>query len=112
MVHNDIPNTVMGVFKSFGAEKIPNIKLTKIGCVDGHKPKVPVGQVVEGILASQIEVGLSCNIKNAIIIEGGNKYKGNLKGIKYEYWCTSIIQKILTDNTFQTKNSIYKFEKI
>ncbi len=105
-------NTVMGIFKSFETKKTPNVKLTKIGCVDGHIPKIPIGQVVKGIFASEVEVGLSFNIANAKIIEGGSDSKLNLKGVEYEYWCTSIIQKILTDNTFQTKNSIYKWEII
>ncbi len=109
---DNISNTVMSVFKDFGADRLPNIKLTKIGCVDERVPKIPIGQIVKGILASEMEVGLSFNIKNAIITEGGNSSLKNMKGIEYELWCTSIIQKILTEDTFQTKNSIYRWERI
>ena len=105
---------VMNVFKAFGAKTIskPNVRITKIGCAEGHFPKVPIGQVVEGTFTDEVNVGESFNIKNATIIEGGNLSIKNMKGGKYKLWCTSIIQEILSNNTFQTKNSIYKWETI
>ena len=110
--------TVMGVFKAFGAERIPNVRITKIGCVEGHPPKIPVGQVIAGTFTHEVEVGTSFNLKNATVMAmmDGRSIPdtpfGGLKGFKYKLWCTSIIQKVLSDNTFQTKNSIYKWEVI
>ncbi len=52
---DNISNTVMSVFKDFGADKLPNIKLTKIGCVDGRFPKVPNGQIVKGVFMAESE---------------------------------------------------------
>ncbi len=110
----EIAPTVWSVFKAYGAGKhTPNVRVTKIGCTDGCPPKVPVGQVVEGRIAiDEVAVGLSFNIAEATIVQGGNGTMKNLKGVKYDYWCTSIIQKVLSGNTFETKNSIYKWEAI
>jgi|GEM_PF-1802366 hypothetical protein len=93
---------VMKVLTEFGTAENYRVRLTKIGCVEGHEPKIPIGQIIEGELTSKVEVGLSFNIKNAVMSDGS----------KWMYWYTSIIQKVLTDNTFETKNSIYKWEKI
>lgn len=109
-ISNNMRGTVMGVFAAFGGKQKYNVTLTKIGCVDGHPPKIPIGQIVKGVLASEARVGLSFNIANAVIVEGGSDSEKNLKGVEYGLWCTSIIQKILSDDTFQTKNSIYKFD--
>lgn len=108
----NIGNTVMGVFKAFGAEKNPNVRVTKIGCAEGCPPKIPIGTEVVGTLTHGVEVGASFNIVNATIIKGGNLSPKNLAGVKYGRWSTSIIQKVLNDNTFETKNSIYKWEAI
>lgn len=103
----------MGFFKAFSADVQPKkVRVTKIGNVDGSEPKVPIGQVVEGTFAGEIKVGFSLNLSIAKIIEGDVNFKRNMKGVTYTTWCTSIIQKILSDNTFQTKNSIYKLEII
>ena len=102
----DNVRTVMGVFKAFGAEKIPNVRLTKIGCANGKHPKIPVGQIVIGTLQSDIEVGISFNIRHARITVPPLYDRET----KYSLWCTSIIQKMNTDGIFETKNSVYKFE--
>ena len=108
----DGSNAVMGIFKDFGAKKIPvKIRLIKTGCVEGSI-KIPVGQVVEGMFVSQAMVGKSFNLECATVIEGGNGTFRNTKGVEYSSWCTSVVQKILSDDTFQTKNSIYKLEII
>ena len=108
----DIPKTVISIFSAFGAKKVPNIRLTKIGCTGDREPKIPIGQVVEGVFAGSLHIGNSFNIAHAIIKEGGNHSEKNRKGTEYTYWCTSIIQKILPNNTFETKNSIYRWEVI
>ena len=109
----DGSHITMNVFKAFGAKKMPNVRITKIGCADGHPPKIPIGQVVIGTCSfDKIMVGNSLNISDATIIEGGNFSESNLKGGKYRYWCTSVIQEVLKNNTFKTKNSIYKWEVI
>jgi hypothetical protein len=108
----DGSEATMRVFKDFGATQLPNIRITKLGCVDGSLPKIPIGQIVEGRFISEVKVGESFNLKYGKVIEGGSFEKKNLKGVTYTHWCTSIVQKIISDNTFQTKNSIYKWEKI
>lgn len=103
MEHMQKERAVMGILGEF-TRKRPSLTviLTKIGCVDGHPPKIPVGLVIQGTLTSKAEVGFSFNIEPATVSDG----------TKWEMWCTSIIQKILTLDTFQTKNSIYKWEII
>ena len=106
-----IAHTVMGVFGAFGAKKnLIKVRLTKINEVEGSVVKIPIGLTVEGYLVSEVRVGLSFNIKHALIIKGNSKFKNISKGDKYDLYCTSIIQKILSDNTFETKNSIYKWD--
>lgn len=100
--------TPLNILKKFGAEMQPNVRLTKIGCVDGCPPKIPVGQIVVGTLHSGIEVGLSFNIRHARVRT--SPYFTEEK--KYSLWCTSIIQEMLPNQTFRTKNSIYKWESI
>lgn len=102
---------VMGIFKTFGANEKPKIRLTKIERVSGHT-KIPIGQIVEGTFVSEVKVGESFNLFLGEVIEGGGSSLDNLKGVKYDYWCTSVVKKIISDDTFQTKNSIYKVEKI
>lgn len=96
-----ISHTVMGIFKAFNKKNKTNVRLTKIACVDGKPPKIPIGLVVEGLSNSDIRVGFSFNISPAILSDG----------TKWNSWCSSIIQEILPGNTFRTKNSIYKWEK-
>ncbi len=110
---DNISNTVMQVFKAFGAEKRKySVRLTKIGCVDGHPPKIVIGQAIEGIFDGEVKIGISFNIEHALIVEGNSPLKRIFKGEKYDMFCTSIIHKILTNDTFETKNSIYKWEII
>lgn len=101
MNQKEIPRAVMGVFEAM-AHKNTKINLVKIGSVDDRSQKIPVGFTVEGGLGiSEIKEGVSFNITNA---KAGK--------VNYDLWCTSIIQKILSGNTFQTKNSIYRWEYI
>ena len=111
-------HTVFSVFKALGARTQPNVRLTKLKRASSHNSKVEVGQVIEGTLNSNIAVGLSFNIKNATVLSMIAGYSitpgqgSGLKGIEYKLWCTSIIQEVLSENTFRTKNSIYKWEVI
>lgn len=108
----EIANTVMSVFKAYRAEKMPNVRVTKIGCAEGCPPKIPIGTEVVGTFTNEVEVGASFNLANATIVKGGNLSPKNLAGVKYGRWSTSIIQKVFSGNTFETKNSIYKWEVI
>lgn len=103
--------TTMSIFKAFGANQRPTIRLIKTGCVEGSI-KIPVGQVVEGTFVSEVSVGKSFNLDNATVIEGGNGTLRNTKGVQYSAWCTSVVQEILSDDTFRTKNSVYRLEII
>lgn len=69
------------------------IRVTKIKEVD-HST-IQVGEVFEGYLISPPEVG-----KPFFVNGTENKLR------------TSLVQEILTENTFRTYNSIYKWEKI
>lgn len=107
----DGSKTVMGILKEFGIKSKIKIRLTKTGCVDSSI-NIPIGQVVEGFFVNEVKIGESFNLTEATVIEGGSNSLRNLKGVKYSYWCTSVVKKIISDDTFQTKNSIYKVEKI
>lgn len=106
-----IPREVMRCIEAF-TKKPPKVRLTKIGCVNGHEPIIPIGHVVIGSFTTAPEIGNSFNLKNAKIIEGGNSSGRNKLGHTYEYWCTSIIEKVLPDNTFETQSAVYKWQII
>lgn len=97
--------TVMGVFKSFskGTKKTPpTIKLTKLAngetakYPDGHSRHIEVGFTYEGVMPRPVAVGESFYVN----------YPNE------NHFHTSVVQEILSENTFKTKNSIYKWEII
>lgn len=98
---------VMGVFKAFGATtKKSQVVLTLIKRISDHKHSQPmaIGTKICGALSYFPKEGQSFNIENAeIIVKGEDRRRSDL-------YCTSRITKFLPDNTFETQNSIYKYE--
>lgn len=98
---------VMGVFKAFskGTKKkdYPTVRLTKLD--NGESPKYPVGH------PRHIEVGrISQGLMLRPVAVGESFYVDYL-GMD-NHFHTSDVQEILSENTFKTKNSIYKWEII
>lgn len=71
-----------------------NVRLTKISDCENplYVNHIQPGYIKEGIVHEDPKVGQSFEI-------GG-------------YWSTSTVTEILSDNTFKTRNSIYKWEVI
>lgn len=97
---------IMGVFEGLSTDKYvqyPIVRLTKIG--EGVSPKYPVGHprhipsntVAEGKMLRPVAVGQSFYVNH---IDSPHHFH------------TSVVQEILSDNTFRTMNSIYKWEII
>lgn len=70
--------------------KIRLIKLDEV-CNPRHANNIPVGHVVEGFLQQEPMIGQSFWVGN--------------------FWRTSTVTEVIDENTFCTKNSIYKIER-
>lgn len=95
--------TVMRIFKAFnvGKRNFPIVRLTKLSngetpkYSDGHPRHVEVGRVSQGLMLRPVIVGQSFYVDYP-----------NQKN----HFHTSVVQEILSYNTFRTQNSIYKWE--
>lgn len=95
-------DTVMSVFKSFslGMRAFKTVRLTKLDngdtpkYPDGHPRHIKVGFTYEGLMPRPVAVGES------FYVNPPNK----------SHFHTSVVQEILSENTFKTMNSIYKWE--
>ena len=93
----------MRVFKAFGGAEKTVIRLTKIKegknpkYASGHPRHIKVGSVAEGLMLRPVTVGESF-------------YVDPPKSKKHFH--TSVVQEILSENTFRTMNSIYKWERV
>ena len=94
----------MGVFRKFTRNRsFPIVRLTKLA--DGVNPKYPTdhhrhiraGLAAEGAMLRPVAVGESFYVD----------YPD-----KENHFHTSVVQEILSENTFRTQNSIYKWEII
>jgi len=100
----DGSGTTMSVFKRFCASlSKPMIRLIKLE--DSEKPKyapnhpryIKTGLIAEGLMLRPVTVGQSFYVDYP-----------HTKN----HFHTSVVQEILSENTFKTMNSIYKWEKI
>lgn len=99
----DGSETVMKFFEQMSSGKKVIVRLTKLG--DGEKPKyapnhprhIKPGFVVEGIMLRPVAVGESFYVDYPTA---------------KNHFHTSVVEEILSENTFRTMNSIYKWEII
>ena len=100
----DIGHTVMSFFRDMGAKTIkPFVRLTKLDngdnpkYSDGHNRHIKIGFSAEGLMPRPVRVGESFYV--------GYPNDKN-------HFHTSVVTEILSEDTFKTMNSIYKYEII
>jgi hypothetical protein len=103
MMDHQNKKVVMSVFDklSGGNLKRPTVRLTKIGegiipkYHEGHPRHIKINSVAQGKMMRPVAVGESFYVN-----------KLGEKG----HFHTSVVQEILSPNTFRTQNSVYRWE--
>ncbi len=102
----DGTKSVLSVFAAFTSKKgdnFPIVRLTKLDNAEnakypaGHPRHIKAGAIFEGLMLRPVAVGQSFYVDFPTAKNHAH---------------TSVVQEILSENTFKTKNSIYKWEII